>query len=109
MGRVLRVRPQVCAFALIAAVSILAYGPALFLPPIADDYQQVGLARQFGPVSAWPELARDALYRCRVTAPVDLLDGSAVRVLTHRAGHNEPDPAHREQCAYGSPALALRS
>ncbi len=54
----------------LAALSLLAYGRALFLPFIADDYLQVQLARRFGPISGWPELAADALYRCRTTSLV---------------------------------------
>jgi len=60
-----------CQFAVCAAIvllSLLAYGPMLSLPFISDDYVQIGLARQYGPVSGWSELARDPLYRCRATS-----------------------------------------
>lgn len=35
---------------------------------IADDYIQIWLGRNYGPVSGWAELARDPLYRCRATS-----------------------------------------
>jgi hypothetical protein len=54
----------------LTALALLAYGRALFLPFIADDYLQVQLARRFGPISGWPELAADPLYRCRATSLV---------------------------------------
>ncbi|HTM51148.1 MAG TPA: glycosyltransferase [Bryobacteraceae bacterium] len=54
----------------ITVVSLLAYGRMLSLPFISDDYVQIQLARDFGPISGWPALARDALYRCRATSMV---------------------------------------
>ncbi|MEQ1887250.1 MAG: glycosyltransferase family 2 protein, partial [Bryobacteraceae bacterium] len=54
----------------LTALTLLAYGRALQLPFIADDYVQVQLARDYGPVSGWPALAQDALYRCRATSLV---------------------------------------
>jgi hypothetical protein len=54
----------------LAGLCLLAYLPALALPLIADDYLQIELGRQWGPVSAWPDLAQDALYRCRATSIV---------------------------------------
>jgi len=55
---------------LVILLSILAYGRALNLPFIADDYLQIQLSRDYGPASAWPNLAQDALYRCRATSLV---------------------------------------
>lgn len=52
----------------LTVLSLLAYGRALQLPFIADDYVQVQLARDYGPFSRWPALAHDALYRCRATS-----------------------------------------
>ena len=49
-------------------LAILAYLPFLPIPLISDDYVQIYLARQFGPVAGWAELAQDALYRCRATS-----------------------------------------
>jgi glycosyltransferase involved in cell wall biosynthesis len=51
-------------------LSFLAYGWALRMPFIADDYLQIQLARDWGPIDRWPDLARDALYRCRATSIV---------------------------------------
>ncbi|MEO5924190.1 MAG: glycosyltransferase family 2 protein [Bryobacteraceae bacterium] len=55
---------------LIAILSTFAYARALSLPFIADDYVQIQLARDYGPVSKWSALAQDALYRCRATSLV---------------------------------------
>jgi hypothetical protein len=54
----------------VTALSLLAYGPSLSLPFISDDYLQIELARRYGPVSGWPDLFRDPLYRCRATSLV---------------------------------------
>ncbi|MEO8371666.1 MAG: hypothetical protein ABI806_20935, partial [Candidatus Solibacter sp.] len=51
-------------------LSILAYGRALSLPFISDDYLQIKLARDYGSISNWGALAHDALYRCRATSLV---------------------------------------
>ncbi|MFN7925649.1 MAG: hypothetical protein U0Q16_36450 [Bryobacteraceae bacterium] len=53
-----------------AALCIAAYGRAIALPFISDDYIQIRLAREYGPVSGWWQLAGDALYRCRATSLV---------------------------------------
>ena len=55
---------------LISALSALVYFRALGLPFISDDYVQIGLARQWGPIDGWPALARDVLYRSRATSLV---------------------------------------
>jgi len=52
----------------VAALSLLAYGRALQLPFMADDYLQVQFARNYAPVSGWTALAQDPLYRCRATS-----------------------------------------
>lgn len=54
----------------VVALAVLAYARALTLPFIADDYVQIQLARDYGPVSKWGALAGDALYRCRATSLV---------------------------------------
>lgn len=66
------VSPKVClcVLASLAALSIAAYWRSLSLPFISDDYLQIALARKWGPVSGWRELAADALYRCRATSLV---------------------------------------
>ncbi len=55
-----------CVF--IAALCVLAYARALSLPLISDDYLQIRLAREYGPVVQWGRLAADPLYRCRATS-----------------------------------------
>ena len=49
----------------LAALAVLAYAPALSLPFIADDYGNLLLARQFGPVASWGALAVDPVHRYR--------------------------------------------
>jgi hypothetical protein len=49
-------------------LAIVPYVPFFSLPYIADDYLQIELGRKYGPVSNWPELAGDVLYRCRATS-----------------------------------------
>jgi hypothetical protein len=59
---------SVCALAGLAVLAIVAYSRSLTLPFISDDYLQIALARQYGPVSGWKAVAADALYRCRETS-----------------------------------------
>jgi hypothetical protein len=54
----------------LAVLSTLPYLRSLALPMISDDYLQVDLARKYGPVSSWPALVADPLYRCRSTSLV---------------------------------------
>jgi hypothetical protein len=54
----------------LGALCVLAYFRALWLPIIADTYLQIELGRRWGPIEAWPDLAKDALYRCRATSIV---------------------------------------
>ncbi len=54
----------------IILLSLLAYARALGLPFIADDYIQIQLGRQYGPIDKWAALSHDALYRCRATSIV---------------------------------------
>ncbi|HET8547452.1 MAG TPA: hypothetical protein VFL57_05595, partial [Bryobacteraceae bacterium] len=53
---------------MLAGLCLLAYVRALQIPLIGDDYLQVHLARQYGPISGWSALAGDPLYRCRATS-----------------------------------------
>src|SRR5882672_10170388 len=55
---------------LIVLLSVAIYIPFLAIPLLPDDYLQVTLARQYGPVSAWGDLAKDPLYRSRATSLV---------------------------------------
>ncbi len=65
-----RVRKRAALLGVLALLCVLAYLPSLTLPFIADDYVQIRLARDWGPVSGWPSLAADALYRSRATSLV---------------------------------------
>lgn len=51
----------------LAALAILAYLPIFQQPLIQDDYPNIEFARQLGPVSAWPQLFVDPIFRYRVT------------------------------------------
>ena len=55
---------------LLTVLSAIVYAPFLKLPLIADDYLQVQLGRLYGPLSGWPALIVDPLYRCRATSLV---------------------------------------
>ncbi len=63
-------RPKAALLLALLSLSILAYGRSLTLPFIADDYIQIQLGRDYGPVEKWSALAQDALYRCRATSIV---------------------------------------
>jgi hypothetical protein len=54
----------------VTVLSLLTYGRSLGLPFIADDYIQIGLARDYGHFRNWGALLGDALYRCRATSLV---------------------------------------
>jgi hypothetical protein len=54
----------------LTGLAVLPYARASLLPFIADDYVQIWLARIFGPVTGWKDLAADPLYRCRSTSLV---------------------------------------
>ncbi len=61
-----------CLLTLVAlsVLAVLPYLPTLTLPFISDDYLQIDLARRYGPVSGWPALMEDPLYRARATSLV---------------------------------------
>jgi hypothetical protein len=56
--------------AAVTGLSLLAYWRSLGLPFISDDYIQIQLARQYGPLANWSDLANDVLYRSRATSLV---------------------------------------
>lgn len=56
------------AVALLAAAAFIPYIPFLQLPPISDDYLQIGLGREFISSEGLPHLAAHALYRTRATS-----------------------------------------
>ncbi|MBI1786034.1 MAG: glycosyltransferase [Acidobacteria bacterium] len=66
----LTLKPAILICLAIAMLAVLAYARALWLPFIADDYLQIELGRQYGPVPGWGALLGDALYRCRATSLV---------------------------------------
>lgn len=49
---------------------LLTYGRTQLLPFIADDYLQIELGRQYGPITGWHQLLQDPLYRCRALSLV---------------------------------------
>lgn len=61
-------RRLLLAIALLSAAAILPYLPFLALPPISDDYMQIGLGREFISAGGLSKLAGDALYRTRATS-----------------------------------------
>ncbi len=54
----------------VTVLSFLTYGRTVRLPFISDDYIQIQLGRDYGPISGWPALLEDVLYRCRATSIV---------------------------------------
>lgn len=66
--------PSARAFITVAVVltvlSMLAYGWAVRLPFISDDYGQISLARELSTLDGWSNLAGDALYRTLATSLV---------------------------------------
>ena len=56
------------AVVVLSALAVIAYLPAQTLPFIADDYVQIQLGREFGPIASWPALVKDPLYRHRATS-----------------------------------------
>ncbi|HUQ95358.1 MAG TPA: hypothetical protein VM120_27010 [Bryobacteraceae bacterium] len=61
---------RVLAFIVLAVLASLPYIPTLFLPLISDDYLVIALSKEYGPVSGWPALLADPLYRSRATSMV---------------------------------------
>src|SRR5260370_23240561 len=51
----------------IALLAIVSYLPTLRQPFIEDDYPNIALARVYGPVTGWVEMARDPVNRVRAT------------------------------------------
>lgn len=80
-------RRQVVAWtAFICLLCSIPYWRALSLPRISDTYLQIWLGRKYLGISTWPDLAADALYRCRatsiwVTGAMDYLFGSSQLVV----------------------------
>jgi hypothetical protein len=75
--------------AALALAALLPYLPFLSLPGISDDYQQIGLGRDFVSADGMPKLIGDALYRCRATSLVWTRAIDAVvgpDIFVHRLG-----------------------
>lgn len=78
----------ILAVALLVLSAAIPYLPFLPLPPISDDYLQIGYSRAYVPRAHWADFASDALYRCRATSLIltywlDQIFGDAP--LPHRA------------------------
>jgi hypothetical protein len=52
----------------VCALSCILYIPFLRLPLLPDDYLQITLARQWGPISQWRSILDDPLFRNRATS-----------------------------------------
>ncbi len=52
---------------LLAALAIVTYLPALGQPFIEDDYSNIILSQHYGPLSGWPTMFGDPIFRLRAT------------------------------------------
>ncbi|MBI5281500.1 MAG: hypothetical protein HY858_07450 [Candidatus Solibacter usitatus] len=55
---------------LLALLAVLPYLRTFQLPFISDDYLLLDYSRKWGPVSGWPDLFADVLYRSRTTSVI---------------------------------------
>lgn len=84
---VLRQRGRFSAWAILLCLCCtLPYWCIFSLPPISDTYLQIHLGRKFFDIATVPDLAADALYRCRalsiwLTGLTDHLFGSDIAVF----------------------------
>jgi hypothetical protein len=51
----------------LALLAIVSYLPTLSQPFIEDDYPNIELARVYGPINGWPQMAHDGVQRVRAT------------------------------------------
>ncbi len=58
--------------AILAVLAALAYAPTLTQPFIEDDYSNIILAQHYGPLSGWPEMLGDSVFRPRTTSWLEL-------------------------------------
>lgn len=63
-------RAFLAVFGMVTTLSMLAYGWAVRLPFMSDDYGQIAMARDLSSANGWSTLAGDALYRTRATSLV---------------------------------------
>lgn len=52
----------------LALLAILAYLPTPTQPLLEDDFLNIGQAQLYGPLSGWPQMAADAVFRLRATS-----------------------------------------
>jgi len=64
--------PQLAILAILAGLAALAYAPALTQPFIEDDYSNIILAQHYGPLSGWPEMLGNPVFRLRTTSWLEL-------------------------------------
>ncbi|MEA2174314.1 MAG: hypothetical protein QOD00_1906 [Blastocatellia bacterium] len=62
-----RTSHQLFILASLALLALVSYLPALSQPFIEDDYPNIELARVYGPVSGWTQMAGDGVQRVRAT------------------------------------------
>jgi hypothetical protein len=60
-------RKHAAILVILAALAILAYLPVFHQPLIQDDYPNLEQARLYGPVSGWPAMFSDGIFRYRAT------------------------------------------
>ncbi len=64
--------PQLAILAILAVLAAFAYAPALTQPFIEDDYSNIILAQHYGPLSGWPEMLGNPVFRLRTTSWLEL-------------------------------------
>ena len=79
-------RPSLLIFLALAALVLLAYLPALSQPFIEDDYPNIVFAQHYGPLSGWPLLFSDAVFRLRTTTWLFMYSLNALFGM-HAAGY----------------------
>lgn len=67
MEKVNRTLRTVAFLCLLAALTVLAYGPVFGQPLIEDDYPNIAQAQLYGPVAGWPAMMHDPVFRVRAT------------------------------------------
>lgn len=70
----------------LALLAIAAYAPALRQPLLEDDYPNIVLAQHYGPMTGWPAMFADPIFRLRTTSWL-LLYGLNRLFGMHAAGY----------------------
>ncbi len=60
-------RTHAAVLLIVAALCLLAYAPLFTQPLLQDDYPNIEMARVYGPVSGWPGMLADGIFRYRAT------------------------------------------